>query len=357
METLTVGLGERSYPVLIEENLLDLIGADLAGRKIARRFAVITDETVAALYGDRLVASLERGGLSAQLFAFAPGEAQKTLATLGSLASRLASAGFDRSSAIIGFGGGVPGDIAGYLAASWMRGVPFVQIPTTLLAQVDSSVGGKTGLDLPEGKNLLGAFYQPKAVYIDTATLATLAHDELLGGLAEVIKYGVIRDRRFFDHLRRQRQQILALKPAVIAGVVARCCAIKAEVVALDEREGGLRRILNYGHTIGHAVEGASGYSLIHGLAVAIGMVAAARLAVMQNLLAEELCAEIVDLLRDYSLPVEIPAGISPETIRRYLLTDKKSVDGRLFFVLPTTIGATTITDAVSRAQIDRVLG
>ena len=248
-----------------------------ASKNIAKRYGIIADDTVAGLYGEAVQKSLRSAGIESELLVFAHGEAHKTLQTIGDLAGQLARLGFDRQDALIGLGGGVAGDIAGFLAASYMRGIPFVQLPTTLLAQVDSSVGGKTGVDIPEGKNLIGAFYQPKAVFIDISVLQTLPRQELLGGLAEVIKYGVIRDKEFFSFLRDNRQGILDLDPELIKKTCKICCSIKSAVVSEDEREGGMRRILNYGHTIGHAVEGASDYTLIHGLAVSIGMVAAAQ--------------------------------------------------------------------------------
>lgn len=357
MAELIVGLGERSYPIVIEKGCLAHVGRDLKKKKIGNRYCVIADDRVAELYGNRLLQSLSEAGLKTELLTFPHGEAQKNLATVASLASGLAHLGFDRKDAIITFGGGVSGDIAGFVASSYMRGIPFVQIPTTLLAQVDSSVGGKTGVDIPEGKNLVGAFYQPEAVYIDIEVLSTLPPEELLGGLAEVIKYGVIRDHEFFEFLRRHRESILQLESECITRMIYRCCEIKAEVVAEDEREGGVRRILNYGHTIGHAVEGASDYLIIHGLAVSIGMVAAAKLAVIHNLLSESDFGQIMQILKEYQMPVEVPVELDRARIKKYLLTDKKTVAGTLFFILPTAIGQTTVTDKVSSQQIDEVLG
>ena len=206
MAELIVGLVDRSYPIVIEKGCLARIGQDLQKKDIGNRYCVIADDRVAELYGEVLLQGLSEAGLEAQLLTFPHGESNKNLATVAALASSLAKLGFDRKDAIIAFGGGVSGDIAGFLASSYMRGIPFVQIPTTLLAQVDSSVGGKTGVDIPEGKNLVGAFYQPKAVYIDIDVLQTLPADELLGGLAEVIKYGVIRDEQFFDFLKTSRE-------------------------------------------------------------------------------------------------------------------------------------------------------
>ncbi|MBU0481844.1 MAG: 3-dehydroquinate synthase [Proteobacteria bacterium] len=357
MRKLTVGLGDRSYPIIIKEGLLAGVGTDLKARNIAKRFVVVSDNHVATLYGDQLGESLTRAGLSYDLVTFPRGEASKNLNTVAELASSLARLGVDRKDGLIALGGGVTGDITGFLASAYMRGVPFVQVPTTLLAQVDSSVGGKTGVDIPEGKNLVGAFYQPKCVYIDLDVLTTLPPSELLNGLAEVIKYGVIWDAAFFSYLDENRQAILDLDLTAIEKIVARSCEIKAEVVASDERESDLRRILNYGHTIGHAVEAASGYKLDHGLAVAIGMVAVNQLAVGKNIFTAADAAKVRDLLSAYGLPVAIPDGYDCREIRGYLKTDKKTVGGRTFFVLPTGIGKVIITDDVSDALIDKAVG
>ena len=357
MQELQVGLGDRSYPIIIADGCLPKIGEELRTTKIGKRYGIVADDKVAGLYGDVVTQSLQTAGIEAELLVFVHGEANKTLQTIGELAGKLARGGFDRKDALIGLGGGVAGDIAGFLASSYMRGIPFIQLPTTLLAQVDSSVGGKTGVDIPEGKNLVGAFYQPKAVYIDISVLKTLPRQELLGGLAEVIKYGVIRDEEFFRFLADNRQGILDLDPELIKKTVHNCCTIKSIVVAEDEREGGIRRILNYGHTIGHAVEGASDYTLIHGLAVSIGMVAAARLAVLNDLLTQDACDTIIDILMAYEMPIEVPKNLDRDRIKRYLLTDKKTVGGKVFFVLPTRIGQTVITDKVTEAQVDQVLG
>lgn len=356
MAELIVGLGERSYPIVIEKGVLAKVGQDLKKRKVGNRYCVIADDRVAELYGKLLLQSLSDAGIKAEMLTFPHGESHKNLETIASLVSGLAQLGFDRKDAIIAFGGGVSGDIAGFVASAYMRGIPFVQIPTTLLAQVDSSVGGKTGVDIPEGKNLVGAFYQPKAVYIDIEVLKTLPAEEFLGGLAEVIKYGVIRDRKFFEFLQVNREAILQLDEECITQMIYTCCKIKAEVVSEDEKEGGVRRILNFGHTIGHAVEGASDYSIIHGLAVSIGMVAAAKLAVLNNVLTEKDAQQIEKILVDYNMPVVVPAELDRERIKKYLLTDKKTVGGTVFFVLPTMIGDTVITDKVSPEHIDKVL-
>lgn len=353
---LTVGLGDRSYPIFIEDGIMANIGTDLAKRKIASRYVVLSDDHVAKLYGATLMATLKEAGIKAELLTFARGEISKNLQVFADLSSKLAQMGIDRSSGIIALGGGVTGDLAGFIAATYMRGIPFVQVPTTLLSQVDSSVGGKTGVDIPEGKNLVGAFYQPKVVYIDTAVLTTLPVEELLGGVAEVIKYGVIYDFDFYCFLEKNLDAILELNPAVIQEMIHTCCSIKAEVVAEDEREAGLRRILNFGHTIGHAVEGASDYSLIHGNAVAIGMVAALRLAVSSGLCKRKEAGRVATLIHAFGLPTEIPVGMDIDRIKAYIKTDKKSVAGSVFYVLPTTIGKVIITNELTAEQIDAVL-
>jgi len=351
-----VGLGERSYPILISKGLLGLVGQDLKKRNIAKRYAVISDNHVADLYGEQLMRALESSDVAAELLTFPRGEQSKNLQTVGRLASKMAKGGFDRKDGLIALGGGVTGDITGFLASVYMRGIPFVQVPTTLLAQVDSSVGGKTGVDIPEGKNLVGTFYQPKAVYIDTDVLQTLPADELLGGLAEVIKYGVIADAEFFLFLQERRSQIIALDRQAVTETIARCCSIKARVVEQDECEGGLRRILNFGHTIGHAIEAASGYTLIHGLAIAMGMAAAARLAVLSGLLQQEEAERIIRLIGDFGMETSIPPTLDRREIKNYFKTDKKTVGGRVFFVLPTRIGKVVITDKVSDHDIQAVL-
>ncbi len=356
-QTIQVGLGERSYPIAIGTGIIAQTGASLQAANMANRCAVISDDRVAALYSGQVMASLRQAGLDAELLVFPHGEASKQLATIGELASRLADLGFDRGDGLIALGGGVVGDITGFLASVYLRGVPFVQIPTSLLAQVDSSVGGKTGVDIPQGKNLIGTFYQPRAVFIDTDVLHTLPRDEFLGGMAEVIKYGASMDSDFFSWLGQHRQAILALDPTVIIPMIRRCCEMKAKVVEQDEREGGLRRILNFGHTIGHAVEAASGYQLIHGFAVAIGMQAVADLAVRCGVADPTVAVRIGELLRAYELPTAIPPDHDLATLRAFLRTDKKTRGGRLFFVLPEQIGSVRITDQVEEADVDAVLG
>lgn len=356
MSEIQVGLGKRSYPIYIEPGCLDKIGPDLAKRGYGSRYALISDTNVARLYGDKLMTTMRASGLNVRQFPFPAGEQSKNLNTVSALCSRLAQAGFDRHDCIIALGGGVTGDMAGFVASAYMRGIPFVQVPTSLLAQVDSSVGGKTGVDIPEGKNLVGAFYQPQAVYIDTEVLNTLPREELLGGLAEVIKYGVIRDSDFFNFLEEYRRKIVRLDPELIEQTILRCCEIKAEVVGKDEEERGVRKILNYGHTIGHAVEAASGFELIHGLAVAIGMIAAARLSVLRKTMSGVESERIYSLISAYGMPVSIPGHMNRSAIKKYMKSDKKAEGGKVNFVLPETIGSTYLTDDVGEEMLDRVL-
>jgi 3-dehydroquinate synthase len=356
MKSLTVGLGERSYPILIKQGLLDGIGTTLQQNPFAKRYAVIADDRVAALFGERILASLHKGGLQAEIITFEAGENSKNLNTVAALASSLARMGFDRKDGLIALGGGVTGDITGFLAACYMRSIPFAGVPTTLLAQVDSSVGGKTGVDIPEGKNLVGAFYQPRVVFIDSVVLKQLPRKEMLNGLAEVIKYGVIYDRDFFRFLEMSRREILALDLRILDDVIARCCRIKAAVVEADEKEADLRRILNFGHTIGHAVEAVSNYEMAHGSAVAIGMAAAAELAVLKGLMETREKERLVGLIQDFGLPVSIPPEYDRTRIREFLQADKKTVGGRVFFVLPTSIGRVIITDEVEEEMLTRVL-
>jgi len=354
--TLQVGLDDRSYPIMIEDGLMARVGSDLAERRIGNKYGVIADDHVASLYGSTLMKSMEKVGLTTELFTFSQGEASKNLQTFTDISRQLARAGFDRGDGLVALGGGVTGDLTGFVAASYMRGVPFVQVPTTLLSQVDSSVGGKTGVDIPEGKNLVGAFYQPECVYIDTAVLTTLPMAEFTGGMAEVIKYGVIRDKDFFIFLERNIDQILALDRQTIQEMIYTCCKIKADVVAEDERESNIRRILNFGHTIGHAVEAASDYSIIHGEAVAIGMVAALRIAVGSELCRRQEAGRVAALIHNYGLPTEIPHHLDWQRIKSYLKSDKKTIGNRVFYVLPTCIGEVRITDDVSEELVDEVL-
>ncbi|NDY42215.1 3-dehydroquinate synthase [Dissulfurirhabdus thermomarina] len=351
-ERVRVELGAASYDILIGPGLLAEVGGDLRERPLGHRYVVVTDETVADYLGADLERLLRDEGLRVDLLSFPAGEASKHMGTVVDLARRMVALGCDRRSVVLALGGGVVGDVAGFLASIYMRGVPCIQLPTTLLAQVDSSVGGKTGVDLPEGKNLVGTFYQPRRVYADIGALASLPPAELRNGLAEVVKYGMIRSPELFALLEARGREILDLEPETVAEVVARSCRIKAEVVAADEREGGLRRILNFGHTVGHAVEAASDYRLPHGSAVAVGMAVIARLSVEMGLMPPADEARLLALLDALGLPRRVPDGIETGHLLELLRHDKKADAGRVHFVLSEGIGATRITPEVDEAAL-----
>ena len=350
MVELKVELGARSYPILIGDGLLgtpDLLVPYLGTHQVA----VITNTKVGPLFLDKLMASL--GGVAADVIELQDGERFKTLDTYASVIDTLMDKRHNRTTTLIALGGGVIGDLAGFAAATFQRGVAFVQVPTTLLAQVDASVGGKTGVNHPGGKNMIGAFHQPRCVLADTATLATLPGREYRAGLAEVVKYGVIWSADFFAELERRIDALNQLDAAVLADVVRQSCAIKAAVVAEDEREQGRRAILNYGHTFGHALETLTGYDqLLHGEAVAIGMVLAADCARRHGLLDEASVQRIRGLVGALGLPTEVPAAIDPSAALAAMGMDKKVVDGRLRLVLPERIGAVRVTDQVEHAAV-----
>jgi 3-dehydroquinate synthase len=356
MRILQVGLDDRSYPIMIEPGCLDRVAADLADQYKASRYCIVSDDTVAALYGNDLLARIQDHGLRCDLLSFPHGEANKNLETVARLVSSSAQLGLDRKSMFIALGGGVTGDITGFLASAYMRGIPFIQIPTTLLAQVDSSVGGKTGVDIPEGKNLVGTFYQPQAVYIDTAVLRTLPEEQFLSGMAEVIKHGFILDNEYLKFLGTNQEKLMSLENDAVVEMIYTSCRIKAEVVSGDERESDSRRILNFGHTIGHAVEAASKFSISHGFAVAIGMVAISRIGVMKSLISAATARKYLELIKQYGLPTEIPEDLDRNEIKSYLNTDKKSVRGKISYVLPTEGGGFIFSEDVSEAEVDAVL-
>lgn len=345
MDQVTVGLGPRSYQIWIGRQLLAHLGEALSGLGVPRRVAVISNPTVSALHYQRLQQSLIESGFEVHLIEVPDGEEYKTLATLNDIYNQLLTRRFDRHTALIALGGGVIGDLVGFAAATFLRGVPFIQVPTTLLAQVDSSVGGKTGVNHPLGKNLIGAFYQPRHVQIDIDTLLTLPQREFVAGMAEVVKYGVIADRAFFDWLHEHRESLRHRDAEALSYAVKRSCQIKANIVELDETESSLRAILNYGHTFGHAVETLAGYGTYrHGEAVAIGMVVAAEMAGILGYCQSQDVAAIRNLLAALDLPVTPP----PLPLDQCLDTmghDKKVKDGRMHFILNRGIGACEITE------------
>ncbi len=344
-EELWVGLGARSYPIWIGAGILGRLAEALSKAEFPKRIAVVSNLTVASLYSELLLSQLRVAGYQVELIQLPDGEQFKTLETLNLLFEALIRGNYDRHSGLIALGGGVIGDMVGFAAATYLRGVPFVQVPTTLLAQVDSSVGGKTAVNHPLGKNLIGAFYQPRHVHIDVDTLTSLPPRELSAGLAEVVKYGVICDREFFGWLRQNGQALLSLDPSVLAVAVKRSCQIKANVVESDEKESSLRAILNYGHTFGHAVETLSGYGQCrHGEAVAIGMVVAAELSRRLGRCEAADVAAIKSLLVSFKLPV-YPPSFSLDAYLEAMGRDKKVKDGRLRFILNLGIGDCEFSD------------
>lgn len=340
MDSVRVNLGERSYDIAIGSGTLGEAGKRVKGLTKNPRVALISNPTVYGLYGEAVSKALRGAGLEPVEVIIPDGEEYKSLLWIEYIWGELLKAKLDRSSLIAALGGGVIGDMAGFAASAYMRGIGFVQMPTTLLAQVDSSVGGKTGVNHALGKNMIGAFWQPSLVWIDVSTLKTLPRREFISGMAEVIKYGIIRDREFFDFLNANRDGILTLREDLLARIIRRSCEIKADVVSADERESGLRAILNYGHTIGHAIETATGYTkYLHGEAVAIGMCLAARISGLSDVEA----SEIKTLVESYGLPSELPSGIDPEALLEAMAVDKKSVAGEIRFVLPNSIGSVRV--------------
>jgi len=353
MRTVPIELGERSYRIHIECGLLDRVGPMLQERCPAPTAAVVSDHTVASLYADRVMNSIRQAGYQAVLLTVAPGEASKSLRTAAELYDGLARAMIERNSPVVALGGGMVGDLAGFVAATWLRGVPFVQVPTTLLADVDASVGGKTAVNHPAGKNLIGAFYQPRLVLIDPTCLATLDDLDRRAGLAESVKHAVIRDPAFFDWHEQHLDGILSGQEDVFAELIEHNCRIKASFVCADEREqSGLRASLNFGHTVGHAIEAELGYELRHGQCVALGMVVAARLAVNRGMFPSEQAERIKDLLGRLGLPTTLPRPLSDERLLELMRHDKKVRHGRVRFVLPTAIGHVELVDDVTTDEL-----
>jgi 3-dehydroquinate synthase len=358
MHTVKVSLGDRSYDIEINATL-EKTGEYLRDLGFGRKMALVTNPAIKRLYGRRVMDSLNAAGFLAMSIEVPDGEQFKNLDWANAIYTSLLINFFDRTSALVALGGGVIGDLTGFAAATFMRGVPFVQIPTTLLAMVDSSVGGKTGVNHPMGKNMIGAFYQPKKVLMDINVLKTLPKEELLSGMAEVIKYGVIWDAAFFEYLDKNREKILALDLDAIEYVVRRSCEIKAEVVSSDERESGIRAVLNYGHTIGHAIETAENYTMRHGYAVAIGMVYASRLAHKTGLCEASIPERVENLIASYGLPVDLSALSRKPTVTELMNTmqiDKKAEGGKVKFVLPKKIGEVVITKEWEEGRLQELM-
>ncbi|MGV3345217.1 3-dehydroquinate synthase [Enterobacteriaceae bacterium LUAb1] len=348
MESITVSLGKRSYPITIATGLLQDAAA-FGPLKAGDSAVLVTNETLAPRYLDTLRTVFIAAGIKVDQVVLPDGEKYKTLAVMEQIFTALLQKSHGRDTTLVALGGGVIGDITGFAAASYQRGVRFIQVPTTLLAQVDSSVGGKTGVNHPLGKNMIGAFWQPASVVIDLDCLKTLPSRELASGLAEVIKYGIIFDKNFFSWLEDNMEALLALEPQTMAYCIRRCCELKAEVVAADEHERGQRALLNLGHTFGHAIETEMGYGdWLHGEAVAAGMVMAARTAEYLELFTAEQTARIVALLRRANLPVTGPVSMSPQACLLHMMRDKKVLGGEIRLVLPLSIGKAEVRSGVA---------
>jgi len=361
-QTIRVALGERAYPIAIGAGTLANAGRFLHTVASATHVVLITDGHVQPLYGRAVANSLTESGATVRSISVEPGEQAKCTAVADSLWRQLLEFGADRKTIVVALGGGVIGDLAGFVAATYARGLAFLQIPTTLLAQVDSSVGGKVGINLPAAKNMVGAFWQPIGVLIDTDTLATLPPREYVSGLAEVVKYGVILDAEFFAELEANIALLVERQSDVLAQVVARCCRLKADVVEADERETGCgppelnRAVLNYGHTFAHAIETTSGYGhWLHGEAVSIGMMCAARLARRLGRVDDRFVGRQRELLVALGLPVEMPDA-DADTLLSAMARDKKSEHGRLRFVLPERLGRVELVADVSAADVRSAL-
>lgn len=362
MNTISVNVPGNAYNAIVDADALtsESTVAPLAAIIAGRRCVVISDDNVEALYADRVRTLAEAAGAADCAAAVFPaGEPHKTLETVRRLYSDCIKAGLNRKSVVLALGGGVPGDIAGFVAATYMRGIDFVQLPTTLLAMVDSSVGGKVGVDLPEGKNLVGAFHQPRLVIADVKTLDTLPQRELRCGLAEVVKYGMIMDQAFFAKLEADSQALVRRDPARMTDVVCHCCRLKADVVRRDEREDGCRAILNYGHTFGHALETLTGYErLNHGEAVAIGMAMAMDLAIATGRIPKGAGQRQDALLAALHLPTRLTgSGLAPRQVLQAMRHDKKALNGKLRLVLPQAIGQVEVIDSIEERMIQDAIG
>ena len=348
VEKVRLNLGANSYDVVIGNGIRNRLGPYLRALSLGEKVAVVTNPAIDRLYGAGIRKSLQASRFAMTTIRIRDGERYKNLAEVERIYDHLILHRFERKSTLVALGGGVIGDMTGFAAATFLRGVPFVQVPTTVVAQVDASIGGKTGVDHARGKNLIGAFHQPKLVCVDPGVLASLPRREFIAGLAEVVKYGVILDAGFFKYLEQNAAAILAMDPEKLLHCIKKSAALKAKVVVADERESGLRKILNYGHTLGHAVETLTGYRKYkHGEAVAIGMASAAKLSYLLGMTELQAVQRQISLLRAFNLPTDLPK-LDPGSILEIMERDKKVVGGEIFFVLPEKIGSVRI------APIDR---
>jgi 3-dehydroquinate synthase len=359
---IPVTLPEQSYNIAIVPDGLDQLGNWLivqsGGANLGRQVLLVSNNAIFKLYGDRAVAALSKVGFTVAVHLIPAGEKHKTPASIQKIYDSALKHRLERSSTMVALGGGVVGDMTGFAAATWLRGINFVQVPTSLLAMVDASIGGKTGVNHPKGKNLIGAFYQPKLVFIDPSVLQSLPRREFRAGMAEVIKYGVIGSPGFFEQLEAAEKlsDVQSIAPELLESIVVRSCQAKADVVSQDEKEAGIRAILNYGHTIGHAVESLGNYEdLNHGEAVAVGMVAAGRIAAAMGLWERDNCDRQEQLITKAGLPVTLPV-VDHGGIVTALLSDKKVKAGKVRFVLPTAIGSVVIRDDVEEQVLRSVL-
>ena len=355
MRKVKVELGANSYEIYVGSGLLAQTGRWLRENGLSGKLVIITDPRARKLYGDALNQGLTKDGFSVTTLLVPEGEEQKSLETAGRLYHELTNCYAERTTPILALGGGVIGDLAGFVAATYLRGVPLIQLPTTLLAQVDSSIGGKVAVDHGQLKNKIGAFYQPRLVISDIDTLKTLPINELANGLAEVIKSAAIRDKKFFAFLETNLDRIKSLDESALEETVFQTARIKAEVVAKDERDMGLRNILNYGHTIGHAIETISDFKVEHGKAIAIGMLAAARISNKMSILDKNDLGRLKGIIEKAGLPTEMP-GLEIEKIIQAMKHDKKVLRGKIRFVLLKSIGSAFITDEVDVSLVEKVL-
>ncbi len=357
MEKVRVELGERSYYVAIDSGILADIGERLKEFNFSPKVAVISNPTVFNLYGDVVINSLKNAGFEPLHVIIPDGEEYKNYDQTYQILTELLKNKLDRKSSLIALGGGVIGDITGFVASIYMRGIDFIQVPTTLLSQVDSSVGGKTGVNHELGKNMIGTFYQPRLVWIDIDTLKTLPKREILCGIAEIIKYGIIWDEELFNFMENKRDDILNLNMDALKFIIRRSCEIKAEVVSKDERESGLRAVLNYGHTIGHAIETETGYSeFLHGEAVAIGMHLEAVLSELLGLIDNTQVMRIKNIIDSYVLPSELPLDLNADKLVSLMRLDKKVEAGEMKFILPEKIGKVKIQKGINIEDIKKVM-
>ena len=356
MEKIRVSLGDRSYPISIDAELLS--NSALFGNINPNdAVVIISNETVSPLYSQQLMNTLNARQCQVALLELADGEKYKTLDTFNQIMTFLLEGNYGRDVTLVALGGGVIGDLVGFAAASYQRGVKFIQVPTTLLSQVDSSVGGKTGVNHPLGKNMIGAFYQPQSVVIDINSLSTLPEREFSAGMAEVIKYGIIIDQPFFHWLEQNVDKLMSLDASSLNYAIARCCQIKADVVAADEKEAGVRTLLNLGHTFAHAIEAEMGYgNWLHGEAVAVGMILAAETSLALGLISEAQMEMIKALIKRANLPVKAPKEMSYDSFIRHMMRDKKVLSGRLRLVLPTSIGRSEVIDNTPRELLKSVI-